>query len=253
MRGKLSVFISIWLCLFSAIACAANQTALRYDPSGSDGWYPYYISSSPPTGIAAETIQKILETAKITGEYIDLPPKRTLLALEQGEIDFDLISPAWLPNKYDSDQYVFSAPILRIREHIIYLHGTPPPSTPELAERRPVFGTIRGYYYHDEALFQRMDFGSERAIIRALAKGRIQYAISGDLPALYWAKRLNVNIELGTIHSDDYLVMRLRAEHQNLLKEINIAIAFLKQNEEIATIINKYTKHSNLDNAIGTY
>ena len=251
---KFNIFrILIFLTsLFSFDYSNASQkeAVLRYDPAGTDTWIPYYIGDKERPGILGELIPRILKEANIAGEIINLPAKRTQVALENGELDFDIISPSWFSNENVGEHYVLSNPIMPVSENYIYLPDTKFNKARLLTE--PV-GTVRGYYYHDEALFQRMDFGSERAIIQALAKGRIQYAISGDLPALYWAKRLNVNIELGTIHSDDYLVMRLRAEHQNLLKEINIAIAFLKQNEEIATIINKYTKHSNLDNAIGTY
>jgi len=240
MLRDLIVAILLFICAAPILAQESNPV-LRYDPSGSSGWYPYYISSSRPKGIAAEAVQAILKTANIDGEFVDLPPKRTRLALQTGDIDFDLISPAWLPNKAAARQFVFSDPIIRIKEHFVYLKTTPPPDTlfSALSEKPPI-ATVRGYYYHDEAHFQRIDFSSERAIIQALDKGRIKYAICGDLPALFWAKRLNVDIKIGAIHSDDFLAMRLLARHKHLMPRINQAIQSLKKKGFIDALVEKY-------------
>ena len=82
----------------------------------------------------------------------------------------------------------------------------------------------------------------ERELIKALHKNRIEAAISGDLPALYWSNKLDQKIALAAVHSNGVLVMRLRKEHHLLLPQINAAIAHLKADGTINAIIDKYTK-----------
>lgn len=102
-------------------------------------------------------------------------------------------------------------------------------------------GTVRGYLYHDDSEYTRIDFKSERELIIALQKGRIQAAIAGDLTALYWAKELEVPIALAAVHSDGVLVIRMRKEHQALLGQINDAISQLRSQGVIDALLAKYT------------
>ena len=222
---------------------AVSSAPLKYDPSGSNGWYPYYIDGPTPTGIAVEVVQNILKKAKIQGQPTNLPPKRTQFALKNGLIDFDLVNPDWLPDEEDKSYVVFSKPIFAIKEHVVYLPDQTPAENflTENQRFKPIMGVVRGYYYHDTHLFISFEFNSEKEVIEALKKRRVPFGISGDLPALYWANKLNVDIVLGPVHSDGFLHMRLRKEHQHLLPNINNAIDQLKRDGELQRIIKKYT------------
>lgn len=219
-----------------------HSPVLQYDVSGSSGWYPYYIETDPPSGILPDVVNAVLNQANIQGKAINLPPKRTRKALEQGIIDFDLISPAWLPKNYDSSKFVFSDEMLPMNEYVIVLNETelPPGFLDESSDHKPSIATVRGYYYHDVDRFKRTDFKSEKEIILALSKRRVNYGISGDLTAYYWAKRLQVDIKLASLHSSGFIHFRLQKKFHYLLPQINQAIKVLKDSGQMQAILDKY-------------
>ncbi|WP_434928948.1 substrate-binding periplasmic protein [Shewanella sp. HL-SH5] len=221
------------------------EAVLKYNVNGSSSWVPYYVPNQPEhPGILGELVPQLLIQAKIGSEKQNYPPKRTNQALDSGLLDFDLVSPSWFPNEDMGDKFVTSDPIINIQENIITLKENAVAWQNIDSIKGQVIGTVRGYLYHDDAFFTRFDFTSERELIKALHKKRINAAISGDLPALYWSKQLNLPITLATVHSDGVLVMRLRKEHKDLLPRINAAIAILKANGTIKTITDKYTLHA---------
>ncbi|MCT7940511.1 MULTISPECIES: substrate-binding periplasmic protein [Shewanella] len=222
---------------------AVADVVLKYNINGSSSWVPYYIPNQPEQpGILAEIVPQILMLAQIKNEKHNYPPKRTNQALETGLLDFDLVSPSWFPNEDMGTSFVQSDAIIQIKENVITLEENEQKwANIQVIKDQPI-GTVRGYLYHDDSLFTRVDFTSERELIKALHKNRIQAAISGDLPALYWSNKLNQKVVLAAVHSNGVLVMRLRKEHQGLLPQINTAIAQLKADGTIDTIIDKYTK-----------
>ena len=217
----------------------AGQAVLHYDPSGSSQWFPYYIVNDDNPGVLGELIPAILQQANIKGVQTIFPPKRTIEALNNGDIDFDIISPSWFPNKDVGAQFVLSKSLFVVKEHYVHLGSTQFNSADVKKES---IGTVRGYYYHNDGKFSRRDFISEKKLIIALHKGRINYAIIGDLPALYWSKTLGVKIALGPIHSSGLLHIRLRKDKIALLPMINKAIDALMVSGEIQQKIYKYTK-----------
>lgn len=233
--------LSFTFCLLFSSQLIA-ETVLKYNVNGSSSWVPYYVPNQPEhPGILGELVPQILIQAKIDSEKHNYPPKRTNQALDSGLLDFDFVSPSWFPNKDMGDKFVTSDPIIEIQENIITLKENANTWANIASIKGQVIGTVRGYLYHDDNVFTRFDFTSERELIKALHKKRINAAISGDLPALYWSKQLNLPITLATVHSDGVLVMRLRKEHKGLLPRINAAIATLKANGTIKTITDKYT------------
>lgn len=243
MQASISFLIAL-LALVIPSGNAQTQPVLKYDPSGSNGWYPYYIDGPTPSGIAYDAVQLILKRANIEGQATNLPPKRTNVAFKDGLIDFDLISPDWLPDDFDKSDIVFSMPIIQVKEHVVFLPGQTLSSgfLTESQRFKPRMAVVRGYFYHNPHLFIPIEFNSEREVIQAIQKKRVALGISGDLPALYWAKELGANIELGPIHSNGYLHMRVRKEKANLLPQLNQAITELKQEQQFQRIIDQYTK-----------
>jgi polar amino acid transport system substrate-binding protein len=239
---KYSLLFSFLLfhCLFSNSSLA--ETVLNYNVNGSNSWYPYSIAHNPQEpGILGESIPKILAMAKIKSQVNNFPPKRTNQALLNGDLDFDVVSPSWFSGQeINRQQFVQSIPIMPIVENIIVLPENAAKWQSLSAIKGQPIGTVFGYLYKDDADFIRVDFKSERELILALQKGRIEAAISGDYPARYWAKKFNFPISLAAIHSSGDLVIRLRKEHSHLLPAINSAIETLKHSGELQTIIDKY-------------
>jgi len=219
-----------------------NPPILKYDPTGSNSWYPYYIPEGRRKGIVAEIATLVLKEAQIHGEKVQLPPKRTNLSIENGVIDFDFINPEWLPSEISTENFTFSDSIIPIKEYVITLPSAKSDNKDanSIVIKNQLVGTVRGYYYHDEAQFQRMDYSSEKELIKALATNRVKFAISGDLPALYWSKQLNVPIQFGALHSDGFLHIRLHNRANYLMPKINQAIRRLKSSGTIQEVIDSY-------------
>ncbi|WP_206483339.1 transporter substrate-binding domain-containing protein [Thalassotalea sp. G2M2-11] len=234
----------------SNLAWSANKTQvsdtetlrLKYEPSGSNSWFPYYIKSEQRQGILPELIPLVLQRADIEGQEVALPAARTNLALASGEIDFDFINPEWLPATTPLETFIFSVPIMPIKEYFIALKDSDIETLPEKMKQSSDIriGTVHGYYYHDDDLFTRVDFSSEKNLIRALKHGRIKYAICGEVTAKYWSKILDVPIVVGAIHSDGYLHFRFRKELAEVVPRINQAITELKQAGLIDKIVSSY-------------
>ncbi|MCO7189462.1 MULTISPECIES: transporter substrate-binding domain-containing protein [unclassified Pseudoalteromonas] len=218
-----------------------TQHTLKYSISGSGTFYPYFTNDPHHPGILPDLVARILAQASVQGENIVLPAKRTNRYLASGKIDFDLISPAWLNSSQRTDpRFVFSEAILPIREYVI----TRTPVGPLTSLSGQMVGTVRGYYYHDDDVFTRVDFESERALLQALNKGRVELAIVGDLPAKYWSEQDKVNLHFNQLHSQGLLHIRLRAEHAHLLPRLNRAILTLQRSGQIARIETYYLEHA---------
>jgi polar amino acid transport system substrate-binding protein len=220
-----------------------QRPRLIYNVSGSNSWYPYYIASSTDApGILNELLPQILALAGIEGQTRALPPNRTNQALDTGELDFDIVSPSWFPNLDFGPLFVKSMPIMRVTEHLV----TVPAKAADWQDisyiKGQTLGTIRGYLYHDDKDFTRMDFPSEQYLVQALHKGRIQVAIIDAYTARYWAAQLKLPISLAAVHSSGDLVFRLRAERKDLLPAIDQAIDRLVRDGTVARLIEKYTQ-----------
>jgi len=233
---KLAIVLSFCLCIAKGFA---GET-LKYDLSGSSNWIPYYIDGDKSSGILGELIPIILSKSGISGEQITLPPKRTNLALEAGLLDFDIVSPSWFENEYVSEQFVLSNAILPIKEYVVHLPKLSLSKTKLEHFNDQRIGTVRGYIYHNDQHFKRVDFSSEKELVKALATKRVEYAIIGDLPARYWSSKLNVPIEMQVEHSSGTLHIRLHKKYHYLLPIINKSILQLKKEGEIDKIIGHY-------------
>ena len=227
----------VWLFAFAGLTKAEQAPYLKYSLSGSGSFYPYFTHSEDAPGILPEMVEAILIKANIKGENLLLPAKRTNFYLEKQQIDFDIISPDWLNEQQkQDDRFIYSDPILPIKEYVVTRQSQPPILTLAGIE----VGTVRGYYYHDDQLFERVDFASEKELLQALNLRRIEYIIIGDLPALYWSEQLGITFSFNQLHSEGMLQLRLLAKHQGLLKRINQAIAQLKLSGEIEKIEQQY-------------
>ena len=122
-----------------------------------------FINDKNNPGILPEVTEEILKAANIKGVKLSFPPLRTILALKHSEIDFDLINLNWLTSKDREGDFVYSEHIIRIKEYIVTLKDAPLNDSllNEAISLRENIGTVRGYYYHDDDKFTRIDFSSE--------------------------------------------------------------------------------------------
>lgn len=241
--------LAIGLCCWGGAAQSVSRsidnksTVLRYDVSGSNDWYPYFIPNSQKPGIVTEVVVAVLAEAHIEGQQVAMPPKRTLVALANGELDFDVSSPSWFPGNKVPDGYVLSDGLMEIKEYIVTLPKNANRFSDISSLDNQNIGTVRGYFYKNDRAFTRVDFISESKLIEALLKERIDAVIMGDLPALFWAQQNKTQIAFGAINSHGDLHLRLREEHAYLLPQINHAIAKLKHQGRITDIVSRYLSH----------
>lgn len=229
------VLLKLILLLFFFNTSA--KESLKYNFAASNSWYPYYIPSDKDAGILGELVPLILKAANINGVEVKFPPKRTIYALDNGLIDFDIISPAWFPNRDTGDSFVLSDSLFFVAEYYASLES----STNAPIAFGDDIGTVMGYYYFDDNTFTRIDFKSEKELVLALSKKRVDKVLIGDLPAKYWGRKLNIAVRLDSLHSRGELRIRLNKSKKHLLIHINEAIKQLKQSGKIDEIVEKYS------------
>ncbi|KTF11116.1 substrate-binding periplasmic protein [Pseudoalteromonas sp. H103] len=224
-------------CIYASI----NSTPLKYNISASGSHYPYYTNDPKKPGVLPEIIEKVLDDANITASHINLPTKRITKYLQDEIIDFDVISLEWLPkNERNDSRYVFSEPLIYATEMIVTLPKNAHNWQSTNSLRGKNIGTVLGYYYYDDNTFERVDFPSEKELMTALSRNRVEAALVGKLTALYWAKQLGMRIAFGAQHSHGFLSIRLLSKHKNLLPKINQAIKNLHSQGYIKNIEDKY-------------
>lgn len=231
----------VCLLLFLSVDLPAYGNTLKYDPSASGNWYPYYNPDNQQMpGIFAEVIPLIMQKAGIEISKVSLPPRRTVKALHNGDLDFEIVSSEWFADKTLGPGFVGSVPILPVTEYFV--------SLPEFAQHSRsldniyggLVGTIGGYYYFDDNKFKRMDMPSENEVVLGLAKQRYKVAILEHATAIYWSEKNQVPLVFGAVHSKGELKLRFRQEHAHLLPRINRAIEDLSLSGTIEKIRRKY-------------
>jgi len=233
-----------WLLTLIAllsVGTSANANRLKYDPSASGNWYPYYNPEDQHMpGIFAELIPLIMHKAGVEICKLSLPPRRTVKALHNGELDFDIVSSEWFANKTLGPDFVGSIAILPVTEYFVSLPENAAYSRYLENIYSGLVGTIGGYYYFDDNKFRRMDMPSENEVVLGLAKHRYKVAILEHATAIYWSEKNQVPLVFGTVHSRGELKIRLRREHQALLPSINRAIEDLSLSGHIEKVRRKY-------------
>ncbi|WP_440055012.1 substrate-binding periplasmic protein [Pseudoalteromonas sp. T1lg65] len=231
------LYLFILLLVFPNTGSAKTEVHLKYSLSGSGSYYPYFTHTPDAPGILPESVSAILEHAEFSGENLLLPAKRTNYYLENQLIDFDLISPQWLNQKQRQDpRFIYSDPIMVIKEFIVGRAIAEPLGSVHGLQ----VGTVRGYYYHDDEHFERIDFASEKELLQALKMRRVDWIIIGDLPALYWSEQLGISFHFNQLHSEGALHFRLLAKHKPLLPQINSAIKALRADNHFKQIEQRY-------------
>ncbi|MEO2267944.1 transporter substrate-binding domain-containing protein [Pseudoalteromonas sp. YIC-656] len=223
------------------LVLGVQASPLKYNATASGSYYPYSTGVKENPGISHEFVIKVMAEAGIEIAHVSLPAKRTQQFMLNQQLDFEIVSPTWLTEEERNlQQFVFSDALLPVQELLVTL----PDKVSKYASSNSIVGgtvgTVRGYYYHNDHEFIRADFATERELVLALSKKRIEVAIIGDLPALYWSQQLDIDIAFGAMHSKGQLHIRLRSKHKELLPKINDAIATLKSQGIVEQLEDKY-------------
>jgi hypothetical protein len=234
---KLSKLLLI-ICLLPNLTLA--QQPLRYDVVGKTNWAPYFTQNEEHPGIIVEIIERALSEAGIPLEPVQPGKYTTPNAIEQDEVDIDIISPSWFKDNKIPEEFIISARIIPIAEYIVYRPDDEYkwPNKEALYDRH--VGVVRDYRYHDEQKYVRDEYDSEHDLLLALKHKKTNVAIVGELPLYYWSHSLDLDVKRGPLHSRGYLHIRIGKDNVYYLKLINKAIASMKQSGEIDRIFESY-------------
>ncbi|MBE1298990.1 MAG: transporter substrate-binding domain-containing protein [Alteromonadaceae bacterium] len=237
--------VPVLFALSFSSSLTAQESTLRYNIYGSGNWVPYVFADNiDPAypGIVAEVIELVLRNTQISGESIRLPPERTNNSVRFGDyIDMDVVSPAWFKDGQPPFGELTTA-FMTIEEYIVTspINLTRFPSIEAIYQEDVVVGGVRGYYYYDSDLFNRMDFPSEEHLVKALNAQRVDVIIMGKPTADYFAQKLGVDVSMGPLHAEGELCFRISSSKSYLIPELNRAIERLVASGKIDTIIEKY-------------
>ena len=242
MRLFRLVVLALIAVVQQSAAVADTKTVLRYSLHNQSGaWVPYMNVGDPVRpGILVELARLILAEARIAGKEISQPKVRAAIAFERKLVDFEWSSPAWFQNNKFPQGSVGTIDILLLREVLIYPPGEAGNWPNVAAIQGQLVGTVLGYTYHDEILFDRYDVRSEQILFRMVAKGRLKVGIMAEHTARYWAREEGLQIGLGPPHSVGGLKLRLRAEFTPLLPRLNAAIERLNRDGAVEWILERY-------------
>jgi polar amino acid transport system substrate-binding protein len=220
---------------------ATADAVLRYDLGGTAGWVPYgFTGDNKKPGIFGEVAAAIMAEAKVPAEAVFLSPKRAEMAMLEGRLDFDFISPDWFKDGNVGEKFVTTLPLFVVREYFVTLpENQHLYSEPSSAYGQAV-GTVAGYFYYDDDHFTRVDFLSENELVLGLEKNRFNVAILERYTALYWAQKHQIEIAFAALHTAGKMVIRLHKKYEHLLPQINQAILQLQEQEAIENILLRY-------------
>jgi ABC-type amino acid transport substrate-binding protein len=237
----------IHVYLFASVNLAHNHAfpdaPLTYDVSGSDAWAPYFMldDQGREYGIMPELTKAIFELAQLQATSVNYPPKRTATSIQQGTLDMDIINPEWISDRQLRDSFVYSDSIIEVKEYYMAKQDFDAERFFTLKNKElQSVGMVRGYYYHNDKDYQRINFPSERVLLEAIDKDRVNVIICDNLTASYWRKANTAPLALLKIHSQGYLKLRMRPELAPIIPHLNRAIAQLHRDGTVNKILAKY-------------
>lgn len=171
--------------------CLAEQAPLRFSITES-GVMPMALISNGEAvdGILHDLAIQVSEKVGRRADLQVMPRMRVHRALLNQEIDVRCyVNPAWLDTPYSG--YAWSVPFMLQRDLLVSRSAQP--VAPEHLTMQSI-GTVLGFHYPTlEALFtagqlQRDDARTQGLVLRKLAAGRYDYAVTNEL-ALLWFNR----------------------------------------------------------------
>lgn len=214
-----------------------------------EGGYPPFMinkKNTQPSGIIYDVLQLILSKQGYVIKTISVPKKRELEFFKTGKLD----AHAMIRELVDEpSQYVFSDPVLKIRNVLFTTVGNPITfnKIDDLIGKRAI--THLGYKYptleryFEEGLIERHDTVNESAMLGMTLLKRADFAIMNDYVGAWiikqkqWSGKFQVS--KNDISTYDYRIM-FSKKWNSLVLKFNKELALLKENGSLEKIIEKY-------------
>lgn len=184
MRSALGALLLI------SVSATGAPAPLRFAITDSWAMPMVQIEHGRPTqGILYDAMLSLATQLGLPAEFHVLARARVQSAMEHGEIDIRCYAAqSWLPNQ--SGDYLWSAPLWFQRDVLVSKQGAPASIIPASLSVQPI-GTVLGYSYptlqplFDSGQLKRDDARNQEQVLKKLAAGRNQYAVSNQW-ALDW-------------------------------------------------------------------
>lgn len=237
----------IALLLFFLMISPIKADTLYYAPL-QDGWGPFWVINQKQkthNGIFADVLDEI---SRITDykfvNYGYLPPKRIRRLFENGDVQIECcISPTWRASVKEIDTQLWTDPVLRTQEVLIFPKNLAFPFHQPSDLKGKTIGTILGYGYHLENIFIRYDVPKPMNLVKLVAKNRLPAAILNLQETLYLMRDnpLREKIEISENYfSDLSLHMRVHRKNSYMIGPLNQAIRQIIDQGTLDKIVNRY-------------
>lgn len=192
------------------------------------------------SGLYPDLFAAVLNRAGIGHTFRPVPQNRRRVEFANGDQVLDCCSnPAWRTQPREVAVQVFSDPIYETRDIFVFPKGKAFAITEMADLQTKSVAVVRGFGYAGSEWFgQRIDLDNEEALIKFVSLGRADVGISNDV--IVQASRFRDRIEIGPIHAEASLHIRVHRSRLDLLDPINAAISSLVLDGTIEDLERKY-------------
>lgn len=239
--------ILLSLLLLASQASTADQPALRFSVSESWSMPLAEIDEHQLTaGILFDIMNQVARQVGRPAEFHVMPRLRIQSALENAEVDVRCyISEAWItPLKGD---FRWSQPILIQRDLLLASPLTVGPYPDQFDNE--VVGTVLGYNYpalqhlFDRHNLVREDARNQEHVLRKLAAGRYNYAVSNELEMIWINRELPAahRFKVVSVINEQPVACVVRNDPALPVRQILDSLQKMAESGEIQQIVKRYT------------
>lgn len=243
------------LCLLvGAITTAAkSENTLKVGLLAEDR-PPFYMTSpegGPLHGIYIDLLNEAFTGTGVRFEFHRLPQTRLRLMMEEGVLDLEPgIDMRWRQRPLELTSSVYSEPFMEDSEILLFANGSYRQEYTKIYMRNLRFCGVRGYEIPDalkDYLPSEYDSTNQLYVLneiqalRMLQMSRCDYTYISKL--LYRFLNIWNDYEITEHHTplqNFELRFRLNKKHQNLLEQVNINLAHMRQSGELQRILKRY-------------
>lgn len=245
VRRHLANWLALALALISGISLAEERPPLRFSIIES-GVMPMVLirDGEAVDGILHDLSMGVAAKVGHQAQLLVLPRMRVHRALIKREIDVRCyVNPKWLTDAYPG--YLWSVPFMVQRDLLV--SRTEQSIAPDELGTQSI-GTVLGFNYPTlDALFangslQRDDARTQGLVLRKLAAGRYDYAISNELALLWFNRGRDDADKLHEVHelARDEVACLVRDAADMPTQALLEAMRQMQDSGEFAAILQRY-------------
>lgn len=193
-----------------------------------------------PRGIYTDLFREILIMADLQPTLVPIPPMRRRVGFETQLYEISCCAnPAWRQRPREQEIQLFSQQFYWTKDVFVFPKGKSFTlnNLSLLADKR--VGVVRGFDYRGSEHFgERINYNNEVTLIRALALGRADVGIVNE--DILSASPQLAHVDVGPIHDEASLHIRIHRSREDLVGPINNAIEKIIQNGKRDQIVKDY-------------